>query len=73
MLFAAGQALDQSQGFDGLAPGPVGNRPSRVRDAPLGRDGGNPYDLDQYGGGNGFGGELHVRSLPTGVATGQSS
>ncbi|MFD4949523.1 hypothetical protein ACFWNT_45350 [Streptomyces sp. NPDC058409] len=43
----------------------------RVRvlwDALLNREGGDPYDLDQHGGGDGFGGELHVHSLPAGPA-----
>jgi hypothetical protein len=48
----------------------VGDCPAGVWDAPLGREGGDPYDLDQHGGGNGFGGELHVRSLPAGPAAG---
>lgn len=60
---AAGQVLDQGQGLGGLGPGPAGHRPTGIGSALLAREAGDPYDLDQHGGGNGFGGELHVHSL----------
>jgi hypothetical protein len=70
VLFTAGQALDQGRGGVGLAPGSLTNRRAGVRDVPSGGRGGDPYDLDQHGGGNGFGGQVHERSLPVRFAGG---
>lgn len=53
------------QGFGRFLSSPVRDRPAGIRSAPLNWEGGDPYDLDQHGSGNGIGGELHERSLPS--------